>query len=54
MQFKTKLLHTHHTAENSTGALTTPIYQSSTLPMAVPKMVERVLPVNSRGLSTVV
>lgn len=30
MQFKTKLLHTHHTAENSTGALTTPIYQSST------------------------
>jgi methionine-gamma-lyase len=30
MQFKTKLLHTHYTAENSTGALTTPIYQSST------------------------
>lgn len=30
MQFKTKLLHTNHTAENSTGALTTPIYQSST------------------------
>ena len=30
MQFKTKLLHTHYAADNSTGALTTPIYQSST------------------------
>lgn len=30
MQFKTTLLHTHHSAEDSTGALTTPIYQSST------------------------
>ena len=30
MQFKTKLLHTHYAADNSTGALTTPIYQRST------------------------
>ncbi|SUI59114.1 trans-sulfuration enzyme family protein [Shewanella baltica] len=30
MQFKTKVLHTHYAADNSTGALTTPIYQSST------------------------
>ncbi|MFI8417076.1 trans-sulfuration enzyme family protein [Serratia sp. NPDC078593] len=30
MQFKTQLLHIYHLKEDSTGALTTPIYQSST------------------------